>query len=678
MTFSHPWFLLGLLAVAVPVIVHLFNFRHYRKVYFSNVSRLSELQEETRRSSRLRQLLLLAIRILAVICIVLVFADPVVGGHEQVSGNAAVSVYIDNSYSMKTTDSEGSLLETAKRKVREVVAAYSPSDDFQLFTADMSGSQFQWLSRDELLAQLDDISYSSSVPLSYVAKRQQHFLHSSASQRRHAYIFTDAQASTASCDEWPSDSSVLTTIVPLSAAKTNNLYIDSVALSAPIYCKGATVALSVALVNEADDDLENVSVRLYVDGRERAIASANVSAYSSAEVALSFVAEHDGPTLCYVETDDYPITFDDKMFFSFNVVSSRQVVVVGEKNNYVERLFAHDSLISYRQYSVNMFDYSTLDNYSLVVLNEPQSMSDGLVQALVSYVADGGSLFIVPPASQLSGDFTSLLNKLHLPAFSEWDESNAKALLLASQSSFYQGVFDGRQSEQIEMPSVSGHYHTLLSSSTIAEPLISFSSTDCLLLRSEGEAGVVYLVSCPLSDKYTDFVQQALFVPTLFNMALFDMSAPVPYYEMSPSHPVVLMLKQSVNGQVPLLSVIDDDTSNHWQAYPTYRPFGSKTSISINDIPQASNFLLQPFNHALSFNYSRSESKMSFLSPSQLQELLQQQEAKGYEIVENPQRSMEQYIRLRDNGRHLWRLFVVLALCCLLGEILVARLWGRR
>ena len=71
MLFSHPAFLWGLLAVAIPVIVHLFNFRRYRKVYFSNVERLSELHTEQRRRSTLRQWLVLAMRVLAVVFLVI-------------------------------------------------------------------------------------------------------------------------------------------------------------------------------------------------------------------------------------------------------------------------------------------------------------------------------------------------------------------------------------------------------------------------------------------------------------------------------------------------------------------------------------------------------------------------------------------------------------------------------
>ena len=130
MLFSHPAFLWGLLAVAIPVVVHLFNFRRYRKVYFSNVERLSELHTEQRRRSTLRQWLVLAMRVMAVVFLVLAFAQPVLpkaGSRVHTAGNTAVSIYVDNSFSMANASADGTLLDAARQKVREVVEAYAVS-----------------------------------------------------------------------------------------------------------------------------------------------------------------------------------------------------------------------------------------------------------------------------------------------------------------------------------------------------------------------------------------------------------------------------------------------------------------------------------------------------------------------------------------------------------------------
>ena len=89
MFFANPLFLIGLVAVAIPIAVHLFSFRRYRKVYFSNVDRIADLRDETRRSSRLRQLLLLAARILAIVFLVLAFAQLGTVGSVSVMGCSA-------------------------------------------------------------------------------------------------------------------------------------------------------------------------------------------------------------------------------------------------------------------------------------------------------------------------------------------------------------------------------------------------------------------------------------------------------------------------------------------------------------------------------------------------------------------------------------------------------------
>jgi hypothetical protein len=66
MQFVYPAFLFALLAVAIPVIIHLFHFRRFRKVYFSDVSFLRQLSDESKKQSRLKHWLVLAARMLAV------------------------------------------------------------------------------------------------------------------------------------------------------------------------------------------------------------------------------------------------------------------------------------------------------------------------------------------------------------------------------------------------------------------------------------------------------------------------------------------------------------------------------------------------------------------------------------------------------------------------------------
>ena len=76
MSFLNPYLLWGLLAVSIPVIIHLFNFRRFRRIYFTNVKFLEELQQQTRRQSQLRHILVMILRMLAITSLVLAFAQP--------------------------------------------------------------------------------------------------------------------------------------------------------------------------------------------------------------------------------------------------------------------------------------------------------------------------------------------------------------------------------------------------------------------------------------------------------------------------------------------------------------------------------------------------------------------------------------------------------------------------
>ena len=113
----HPAFLWALLFLAIPVIVHLFNLRKYKKEYFSNTSLLISILSETQKTSKLKKRLLLASRILAAFFIILAFVQPLFNTKNsgKESGQPIMSIYIDNSFSMESPSGQMKALEEAKQ-----------------------------------------------------------------------------------------------------------------------------------------------------------------------------------------------------------------------------------------------------------------------------------------------------------------------------------------------------------------------------------------------------------------------------------------------------------------------------------------------------------------------------------------------------------------------------------
>ncbi|MBL0031994.1 MAG: BatA domain-containing protein [Bacteroidetes bacterium] len=76
MQFIYPEFLFALSVLAIPIIIHLFNFRRFKKIYFTNVRFLKEIKQDTQSKSKLKHLLVLLSRLLALTFLVLAFAQP--------------------------------------------------------------------------------------------------------------------------------------------------------------------------------------------------------------------------------------------------------------------------------------------------------------------------------------------------------------------------------------------------------------------------------------------------------------------------------------------------------------------------------------------------------------------------------------------------------------------------
>ena len=665
MLFSQPAFLWGLLAVAIPVIIHLFNFRRYRKVYFSNVERLSELQTEQRRRSTVRQWLVLAMRVLAIAFLVLAFAQPVIPTNKDNlrTGTTVVSLYVDNSFSMENASADGSLLDAARDKVREVAEAYSVSDRFQLLTNDMRGTEMRWLNRDELFDALDALTISPAAPLmSEVAVRQLDFMRQSGAHNRHTYIISDFQRTTADLESLPTDSNALVTLVPLSAVETDNLYIDSLVLDAPAYFAGGSVSAEVTLRNSGNRDVEKVPVKLLVDGRERALATVDLAAGAVAKTTLRFSLDHSGWIDGRVVIEDYPVTFDDSYHFTFCVGDHIRLLELDGSlaNESLNRLFAADSSIVYQQARQLQHD---LTQYDFVILNEPRNLTSGEVQQLSQWVTEGGSLLVIPSTDGVES-LNKLLSSLLAPQLERWVKRTVKATTVDYGSALYRDVFSGRNDE-MEMPTVQGHY-TLVHGTTVRQSIITLADGSDLLCTTPAGQGRLYLFTTPLTNTQTDFVNQALFVPTFYNMALYSRPLPPVAYTLGSSDPVILQGSYVLDTRPPELSDGAD-----FSLLPDLRRVGNRQQLILHGELSHDGIYTLGEEH-LAFNYPRRESQMEFLERSEIAHAIDGHE--GYTLVRNSAKPLTEELRARDSGRQLWRLCIVLALLALATETLLLKL----
>src|SRR4030065_2207598 len=136
MTFLNPAILFGLLAASIPVIIHLLNLRKLKKIEFSTLQFLKELQKNKIRRIKLKQWLLLALRVLIILCIVTAFARPTlvgvsVGGTTSAAKTTAVFI-IDDTFSMSVIDQNRSYFNQVKQSIRDILNQFEEGDEFGL------------------------------------------------------------------------------------------------------------------------------------------------------------------------------------------------------------------------------------------------------------------------------------------------------------------------------------------------------------------------------------------------------------------------------------------------------------------------------------------------------------------------------------------------------------------
>ena len=680
MTFTYPLFLIGLAAVVIPVIVHLFNFRRYKKVYFSNVERLEQMQSETRRQSTLRQLMIMAARILAIAFLVLAFARPVISDKSKALrvGSNDVSIFVDNSFSMESTDGNGLLIDKAKTKAREIVAAYGPSDRFQLITNDMEGRQFHWLNKDEVLQEIDAIEVGpASVTLPDIVRRQSDFLHGGTGKNRYAYLLSDFQTSMTRFSDFPSDSTVDVTLVPLEAASLNNVFIDSVALNAPIFHRGNRVTARVWVGNEGDEDMEKVPVTLYVNGRQRALSTVDIPAGASSLCDMHFIVDEDGILNCVVETTDYPITFDDKYFFSINVSRSINALLVegSSPNEYLRRLFDGDSLVCLKTVDVKQMDASRLDGNNVVLLDELPTLTTGMGQSLLTFVEEGGTLVVVPAANADEKSYNEALSLFAAPQLEGWNSGRAAVVSLNEDNELYRNVFKDH-TDDLEFPTLTGYHRLKWDATTNQETLLTLANGDVYISSTRCGTGHLYIIATPLRDANSDFMRQALFVPTLYNMALYSVRSTPIAATLGQEEPLMLAGDYMGDDVMAVLTKVEKD--DPFEEIPDLRRVGGRTMMILHSsIKDAGNYILGKDGVAeegLSFNYSRLESQMSFLGHDAVAKMVKDNNLDNCGVIRNVDKPFDTYLKERMQGHALWQWCLMASLLMLLVEILLIRI----
>lgn len=666
MNFLYPNMLWCLFALAIPIIIHLFNFRRHKIVYFSNTATLKTIERENAKTKKLKYVIVLIMRMLFIAGLVFAFAYPYNSEQKLKTDDAdnLVAVYIDNSMSMHSQSSEVSLIEDARTSARKMVSNISPSQRFVLLTNSRQPDNEYPMNQDEMLMSIDAMQTEAS-PLTFnnLYENLQMIMKRNGFKSASLFMYSDFQDNMMNMDGLAADSAIQIVAMPLASDYQQNIYIDTVWLSSPILQKGLANEINVRIVNESAKNINGLPVNFEIDGKSVAFNTIDIQANGKNDIAMQFVLNESGEKTAAVSINDYPITFDDTYNFVLSVRPIIKIVELSTNNGdlAIKTLFENDSLFDYHVMSPYRIDQQYLADCQMVIVDGDANLNETMWQTIRDFVQNGGSVVLFPSEASENSKVSELSN------------DTLSISTIASQHDFFDDIFVSIP-HNADLPKVYKHVQIDRKYFSNTLTLIFLQNGTSFFTLSKIGSGNIFSFASQLGKDWTNFAENSLFVPIMYKIAMLGGQMGRLSYTLGVDKDIVINdLTAFSEGDIRIR-----DEQGNFEMIPMVEMRNNRALVRLYDeLPGAGFYTINKGDEIIettAWNDSRKESKMKFLDREEVDKLLKDNGLNVYSVLKADEIHsdiMETMIR----RSMMWKSFIILSLITMLIEILVLRFW---
>jgi len=435
MTFINPAILFGLLAVGLPVIIHLLTKPRLKRMYWAASRFLLKSVQKNRRRVQFEDILLLVLRCLLVLLLVILFARPAFltdAAGLQLGGEAStVVILLDNSMSMGQSDGTQTRFDQAKAMADGILSKLGTGSSGALYlVADgvkpvipKPTQDLTVLRRSLAQASLSD----RSTDLYPGLKQAVDLLKASAAAHREIFLLTDSQESAwreltrirQLQDENAKD--ITMHFVIIGEKGEDNLAVSGLQMIGTVAAVNQPLRCAVQVTNWSRTAVEKIPVKLAIDGdapQDQAMID-KIDPGASRVVNLFVRFRDPGYHSITASIPGDRLPADNQRSIALLVLEQiRTLVVEGTTNpdpSARDGFFLRHALIPVRPDQVDQYpikvtlgqpaelDNSTIDQYQLVFLSNVAQLTPLGAQNLQRYVNGGGALIIFPgPTTDIS------------------------------------------------------------------------------------------------------------------------------------------------------------------------------------------------------------------------------------------------------------------------------------
>ncbi len=691
MTFLNPAVLFGLIATAIPVLIHLLNLRKLKKIDFSTLSFLKELQKNKIRKVKLKQWLLLVLRFLIILFLVGAFARPAlkgisIGGTTSSAKTTAVFI-IDNTFSMSVVDEKGSYFNRAKQVVKNILSELQDGDEIAIIPAAGLNNQLRLTNNlSEVKKTIDELEISSvSGTLHYAVLEAARLLEGSKNFNKEIYLLTDFQKSRlAERDETISDLSQLLDervkmyTFDFSGKEIYNIAVETFEAGNQIFEKDKQISFNAQIKNYSKQPVNNLVASLYINGERSAQQSINLAEYESKKILFETILKHSGFINAQVEIEDDDIIQDNKDYLSLNIPEQINVLILSENPNdakFVElplQVSSENNFVKTDTRNIAQLQSVNLSGYDATIIIADNFA--GYADKLKSYIKEGGSILILPGSNGYFNQFKNSCSALQINTLvsAAGNINSGKSTAIFDQVDFEHPVFTGMftkgTKKKIESPEIYFYYRQNTQGS--GNNIIALSDNSSFLAEYKTEKGKIFILSVSPVLSWSNFPLKGIFVPLIYKSVLYLAAKDNANLSGIAGEEVDINLQKISGAQITI-----------------QKPSGIKEAVNLNNFNSqnyinyrntAETGIYKVFSGDKQFmnftiNTNPLESNTEKLKKDEFDDYLKKINFKGTVVNLKPDENYFAKIQQARFGSELWKIFLIIAFVLALIEMMVAR-----
>jgi uncharacterized membrane protein len=688
MTFLNPAILFGLLAASIPIIIHLLNLRKLKKIEFSTLQFLKELQKNKIRKIKLKQWLLLALRVLIILCIVTAFARPTlvgvsVGGTTSAAKTTAVFI-LDDTFSMSVIDQDGSYFNQAKESIKDILDQFEEGDEFGLVLVSHPANEIEMTSNLVKFQQTIDaatISYASGKLNNAIIKAAE-LIGEAKNFNKEIYLFTDFQKGRLALENELTDlkeqlgEQVRLYSFDYHGKEVFNVGIEDLKINTQIFEKDKPVKFEATVKNYSERAKDNLVVSLFINGERLAQQSLNLNPGESKIANLEASAKSFGYSEALVEIEEDDIIEDDKRYTSFFIPEKIPVLIFADNLSDTKLIEAALKSVSESGYfdvsvkKVEQISGTQLNNFQVMIV-----VSSNFVAArekVNQFLSSGKGVIIFPSSETNPTGFNNSLSSIGLTSAGSFIKTERGQSIHFNEIDFnhpvFENIFMDEKKKQVESPEFYSYYR--INPSGKGKKIISLEDENSFLSEYSVTGGKILLFSCSPVFSWSDFPIKSIFAPLITKSVM--------YLSTNDKREAGSLAGETINVNVsertlPQIKVVRPDNRDEFVNMDEglRSDFLSYSSTSI-----AGNYKFFSGDNLLttnSVNTDPAESVTEYLSESEFDEYLEKINFSGRHISIDKNENPAQMILQARFGSELWRYFVLLAILLALVEMTIAR-----